>query len=167
MFSGKVIRNLLLNMIIKVSQIYNATKGTKQDFDLEFKAEDFADLPFKGAIKAEGYIMRVQEGVMMMIEKLDAVQVAECVRCGKTLNRKIDFTPQEWLFYEQKPLLEDDENEHLVMDKTRIEIDPYEPIRQELVLNMDNAPRCAKLCKTFKDPEPGIKALSGLKDLVK
>lgn len=166
-FSAKITPKSLLKMIIKVSQIYNAVKGTRQEFEIEFKAEDFKDLPFAGKIKAKGHIMRVQEGVMMLIDELTANQVGECVLCGKTLTQGLSFMPAEWLFYEQKPLREDDENELLTMDRTRMEINAYEPIRQELILNMDTQMHCKKKCAEFKEPEKGIKALAGLKDLIK
>lgn len=153
--------------MIKISQIYNAVKGTQQEFEVVLNATDFPDLPFTGKITATGNIMRVEEGVMMLLNELEATQKMPCALCAKELSRKIKFTPSEWLFYQVKPLREDDQNELLTLDRTRMEIDPTEPIRQELILNIDSAPRCAKKCKKFEEIPEGIKALSSLKDLIK
>jgi uncharacterized metal-binding protein YceD (DUF177 family) len=153
--------------MIKVSQIYNAVDGTRQDFEVTFPAGAFDIKEISGEVTARGYIMRVDEGVMMLVNELEATQLTPCALCGKELKRKLNFTPSEWLFYEKKPLREDDENESLTLDRTRMEIDPFSPIRQDIILNIDYAPRCTKPCKHYEEPEDGIKALAGLKDLFK
>lgn len=157
--------------MIKIAQIYRAANGAREPFHLEFAAEDFEIPEIEGTVTAEGNFMRVEEGVMMLIEKIDATQVAYCARCGKHLKQKIDFKPSEWLFYKDEPLEDDKENEWLKLDTHRLELDPMEPIRQDILLNLEAIPRCKKLCKKYEESKPeedkGVKALSGLKDLLK
>lgn len=156
--------------MIKVAQIYRAVSGTREPFELKFKAKDFEIPEIEGEVTSKGHFMRVEEGVMMLLEELDAIQNTHCSRCGKALKLQINLKPSEWLFYEEKPHEDDNENEWLKLDTHRLEIDPVEPIRQDLLLNLEPVPRCKKLCKKFEESKPeedkGVKALSGLKDLL-
>ncbi len=156
--------------MIKIAQIYRAANGTREPFELKFKAEDFEIPEIEGEVTAKGHFMRVEEGVMMLVEDVDAIQNTHCSRCGKALNLQINFKPSEWLFYEGEPHEDDKENEWLKLDTHRLELDPVEPIRQDLLLNLEPVPRCKKLCKKFEESkleeDKGVKALSGLKDLL-
>ncbi|MFA4815156.1 MAG: YceD family protein [Candidatus Gracilibacteria bacterium] len=155
--------------MVKIAQIYRATNGSREPFSLEFKAEDFDISEIQGRVTASGHFMRVEEGIMMLLEGLDATQTAHCSRCGKALKLKLNFKPSEWLFYKEKPPEDDSENEWLELDTHRLELNPLEPVRQDILLNLGLAPRCKKLCKKFEESKPeknkGVKALSGLKDL--
>lgn len=104
----------------------------------------------------------------MLIAKLEATQKTFCSRCAKPLKLDLSFNPSEWLFYEAKPVAEDDENEHLQLDTHRLELNPVEPVRQDIILNLSHIPRCKKLCAKFEEAiieHKGVKALSGLKNL--
>jgi uncharacterized metal-binding protein YceD (DUF177 family) len=156
--------------VIKIAQIYRAVTGAREPFHLEFKAEDFNIPEIKSDIIVEGQFMRMEEGVMMMIEKIEATQSTLCSRCAKPLKIPLEFTPSEWLFYEEKPHEDDDEDETLLLDSHRLELDPMEPVRQDLLLNLQAIPRCKKLCAKFEESKPEeektIKALAGLKDML-
>ncbi len=156
--------------MIKISQLYRAANGTREDLDLEFEAEVFEIPEITGTVKAKGSLMRVEEGIMMLIENIDATQTGTCARCGKELKEKIEFKPSEWLFYDGEPHEDDNENEWLKLDTHRLELDPVEPIRQDILLNLEAIPRCKKLCAKFDESKPeelkGVKALAGLKDLM-
>lgn len=154
--------------MIKISKLAHSPNGTQEPFELSYTASDFEGLDLKGDIKASGQLLRVEEGIMMIIEALKATRNTLCARCGKKLTVPIEFTKTEWLFYEEKPLNYDDENEFLYIDKHHWEIEPYEPIRQELLLHAEDIVRCPKVCARFEDAsvEEGSKALSALKDLL-
>ncbi|MEK9160115.1 MAG: YceD family protein [Patescibacteria group bacterium] len=156
--------------MIKIAPIYRAPSGTIEPFRFEFTADDFEIPELKGDITVMGQLLRVEEGVMMLIAEVDATQETFCARCAKPLKLKMDFEQSEWLFYEESPHEDDDENEWLKLDTHRLELDEKEPIRQDLLLNLEHVPRCKKLCKKFEESkleEPkGVKALSGLKDLL-
>lgn len=154
--------------MIKVSKLSHSPNGTQEPFELSYSASDFDGLDLKGGVTASGQLLRVEEGIMMIIEELKATQNTLCARCGKKLTVPIEFSKAEWLFYEEKPLIYDDENEFLYVDKHHWEIQPFEPIRQELVLHSEDIVRCEKACARFEDAsiEEGSKALSVLKDLL-
>lgn len=155
--------------MIKIAHIYRSANGTVEPFELSYEAADFALPELEGTVKASGRFMRVEEGVMMLIENLEATQKGICSRCAKPLDFPLDFKSSEWLFYEGEPHEDDKENEWLKLDTHRLELDPLEPIRQDLLLNLEPVPRHQKLCKKFEEskpePEKGVRALAGLKDL--
>lgn len=151
---------------LKITKLYYAVDGTKEPFELSLKAGDFEELPLEGKVELKGELMRVEEGIMILIQELQAQQMGLCVRCGKKLKQALQFHPSEWLFYEEKPDKDDASNEQLFLDKSQLEIDPYEPVRQELILNLNPALHCVENCATFEEPEKGVKALSKIKDLL-
>lgn len=152
--------------LIKISKLYYAVDGSQEPFEAEFAAQDFEDLPLTGSVTVRGHFLRVEEGIMLIMEELKATQAAVCSFCTKALKVPVSFEPSEWLFYEEKPLEDDASNELLFIDKHQMEINVVEPIRQELILNLDPAPRCKKPCKSFAAPDPESKPLSQLKDLL-
>jgi hypothetical protein len=79
--------------------------------------------------------------------------------------------PSEWLFYEKKPRNFDDPNELVLLDMKYFTLDPTDVLRQEIVLNMSDVPRCPKACGSFMDASvqeapKGTKGLAQLKDLM-
>lgn len=149
---------------IKIGKFYHAQNGTQESFELSYAPEEFEDIQLKGDITVELDLMRVEEGIMVVIKNLLAIQKTLCSSCGKPLELPYKMKPSEWLFYETKPKDYDDENEFLFFDKHKMELDPTESIRQELILNQEYLPRCVKGCKKFKETkEVGPKALAGLK----
>lgn len=154
---------------VKISKLYYAVDGSTEPFELTFAAEDFEGLRLTGPVVASGELMRVEEGVMLLLQQLQATQTDHCAFCNKLIKEAVNFEPSEWLFYETKPQEDDGADELLFLDKKQMEIDPFEPVRQELMLNRNPVLHCAKPCVKFKEPsapEP-VKPLAGLKKLLK
>ncbi|QQR54877.1 hypothetical protein IPG41_06905 [Candidatus Peregrinibacteria bacterium] len=152
---------------IKIGKFYHAQNGATEHHTLNYSAEEFADLNLKGGVEVDASLIRVEEGIMLLIQGVKATQITPCAQCGKSLEIPYEMDSSEWLFYESKPLIYDDENESLFFDKQAMELDPTEPVRQELILNEKILARCPKACKKFKEaPEQAPKALAGLKDLI-
>ncbi len=158
----------MLSHAIKIGKFYHASNGTQESFELTYAPDEFPDVNLKGKITVEVDLIRVEEGIMLIISAISAVQKTLCSTCGKALELPYTIEPSEWLYYEKKPLEYDDENEFLFFDKHKMELDPTEPIRQELILNQELLPRCPKACKKIKEAkeEEGVKALAGLKNLI-
>ncbi len=153
---------------IKIGKFYHESNGAQESLTLSYSAEEFPDVNLKGDVEVDLELIRVEEGVMLLVKKINAIQKTLCSRCGKELELPYETDSSEWLYYEKRPLDYDDENEFLFFDKTKMELDPTEPIRQELILNQELLPRCAKACKKVElKEEEGIKALAGLKNLMK
>ncbi len=154
--------------MINITKLLSAPTGAREPFELDLHESQFPELKLKGNVRSQGELLRLEEGILLMLQKLEATEGAACVRCGKPMDISIELKqPSEWLFYEQKPLSYDDENEHLMIELERLQIDPLEPIRQELILNSPSNPHCKKTCVNFEEPGKGVQALKGLKDLYK
>lgn len=154
---------------MKISKLLNASSGFTEPFEFKWGAKSFGIPELKGDVLVKGKFLRVEEGIMMLISTWLATQEGPCVRCLKKLTRQLKSDPSEWLFYENQPLDYDDENEWLTIDRQHMELDPKEPIRQELLLHLENALHCDKDCAKFEEEESegqGVKALSGLKHLL-
>lgn len=152
---------------IKIGKFYHARNGARETHALTYSGQEFSDVSLAGDVEVSVDLIRVEEGIMLLVKELKAVQKTLCIQCGKTLEIPYETESSEWLYYENKPLSYDDENEFLFFNKQEMELDPTEAVRQELILNAQDLPRCAKACKKFKEtPEEGVKALSGLKDLL-
>ncbi|MBU0981142.1 DUF177 domain-containing protein [Patescibacteria group bacterium] len=138
-----------------------------KDIRILFKSPNATEESFE-LKNARGRLIRVEEGIIAIFDEITTTQTADCVRCGKPLTRKIKFKPGEWLFYDKKPRNYDDANELLRIDINRFQIDLGEPIRQEIEMHINPYPHCKKECKKYPPAEKeGVKALSGLKDLLK
>lgn len=150
---------------VKIASLFRSPNGTQEPFQWEFSSEDFQIPEIQGPIEVAGQLLRVQEGIMMLVQKLEATQSTVCSRCGKKIKCALSFKPSEWLFYEKTALMEDTENEDLQIDLHRLEIHPLEPIRQDLLLNLNLAPRCPKPCRELSEKTYKSKPLFALKTL--
>lgn len=150
---------------VKIASLFRSANGTQEAFQWEFSSKDFEIPELVGSVQVAGQLLRVGEGVMMLIQKLEATQSTLCSRCGTKLIVPLSFVLSEWLFYEKIPIMEDAENENLQIDLHRLEIHPLEPIRQDLLLNVNLAPRCPKPCRELPEETAESKPLSELKTL--
>lgn len=151
--------------MIDIRELYRAPNGTREHLEYEIETEDFENLDLSGALTVKFDLLRVQEGIMLSITELKAKMKGSCVLCQKEIDVDVETNEGEWLFYEERPKDYDDENEFLFIDKDEFEIDPLDPIRQEVFLNMTDSPRCPVRCASFDQESKGVKALSNLKDL--
>lgn len=151
--------------MIDIRAIYRSANGSQVKETVTL-AEDELDIPqLKKLEDVELSLLRVEEGLMLLIDKIHASLELYCVRCMKSLVLPVEITEGEWLYYDRPPKDYDDENEFLFIDKERFEIDPREPVRQEILLHVPEAPHCEKDCVHFEEGQSGVKALSQLKDL--
>ena len=150
--------------MINVQKLLKSANATQESFGGEFK---FADLPLKGSVKAEGKLMKVKDGIAVLFDEIKASQAGDCVRCNKKLNIPLKIEAGQWIFYDKRPAVEDDANEFLRINMENKSIDLREPLRQEILLHLQEFPNCNPICKEFvaSDVDTGVKALSGLKDL--
>lgn len=153
--------------MINILELYKAVNSTREFIELDLDKEDFDQLVLTDDVQAKLTLMRLDEGISMLIDELNTKVKVDCVRCGKEVSVPLTTSGGEWLFYEKEPRDMDDQNEFLLIDKDKFEIDPISPLRQELLLAMPEAPHCKKECKKFEESGTGVKALAGLKDLMK
>ena len=157
--------------MIDVRFLLQEADGAQEEVDFVLPAETFPELPLKSEVQIKGRLLRVQEGISFLLDEVSTSYEADCVVCQKKLTLSLASVPTEWLFYEKKPRNFDDPNELVLLDMKYFTLDPTEVLRQEIVLNMPEAPRCAQACGSFQDAEvqeapKGVKGLAGLKDLM-
>jgi len=151
--------------VIDIRELYRAANGTKEFIEFELESEEFEDLKVSNPISAKLELIRVEEGIALLVKELASTVDQECVRCQKAISVQVLIGEGEWLFYDQRPKDYDDENEFLFIDREEFEIDVVDPLRQEILLNLPVAPRCKGECASFDEEEKGVKALAALKDL--
>lgn len=153
--------------MIDVSSIFRAPNGTREKIEFELEPESFEQIVLNEKVQVEATLLRVEEGLMMMIERISTSTDLPCVRCQKEIPVPIEVSQGDWLYYEKPPHDYDDENELLFINRKFFEIDPLEPVRQEIFLALPVAPHCEVECRHFDESSEGVKALSQLKDLIK
>ena len=151
--------------MIDIHSLIHSPHGTRDPFEWELPAMHFKDLPLTRDVQVQGELLRVDEGVLMILEAVEAEQHFDCVRCGKALSLPVQIEGGEWLFYERKPKDFDAENEIMTIDRRHMQLDPCLALRQEILLHTNENPHCREECVEFKEPEKGKKALAGLKDM--
>lgn len=151
--------------MIDIRELYKAVNSTREFLELDLEKEEFDQLILSEPVSAKLALMRLDEGITMMIEEMTTSVELDCVRCGKKVSVPMKTGGGEWLFYEQTPRDMDDQNEFLLINKDEFEINPISPLRQELLLALPDAPHCAVECRVFDQSSSGVKALAGLKDL--
>ncbi|MFT7184058.1 MAG: uncharacterized metal-binding protein YceD (DUF177 family), partial [Oceanicoccus sp.] len=110
-------------------------------------------------------LVRVEEGIMLSFDEIAASIKTKCVRCGTDLVLNVKLSGSEWLYFDKRPKDYDDMNEFLTLDMNKMTLNPVSSVRQELMLNMKESPRCKEDCAQFSEAIEGRKSLAGLKDL--
>ncbi len=154
--------------MIDINKLYRGPNGGCEILDFGLQAEDFEgsnEIDLLSQVELKISLIRVDDGIVMNIISLSANVGSFCVKCGDSLKLKINVNEGEWLFYESPPKHYDFANEMLMIDLDRYEINPKEPIRQEILLNTPFYPRCDKDCAYFDEATQGVKALADLKKL--
>lgn len=157
--------------MIDVRLLLQEENGAQEAVDFELPAGTFPELPLRSEVHVKGRLLRVQEGISLILDEVSTSYEADCVVCQKSLSLVLNTVPSEWLFYEKKPRNFDDPNELVLLDMKYFTLDPTDVLRQEIVLNMSDAPRCPKACGSFmdasaKEAPKGVKGLAQLKDLI-
>lgn len=156
----------------KIAQLYHGPLFKEENFTEEIQAEEFTEIDLKGRVKLVGYLMKIEEGIIVFYKSIKFSQKSLCVLCAKELTIPREIKNTEWIYYETAPKMHDDFFEQLLIDKKQMEINLTDSLRQEILLNFDFDPHCQNVCvkeKPVKEEkkDPGIKALAKLKEMWK
>ena len=113
--------------MIKIAQIYRAANGTQEAFELTFSAAELSVPEIQGPAVVRGNFLRVQEGIMMLIQEIKASQISSCSRCAKKL--KIPLVMARHCHYSACPVF-------------CYDIVPYPQRRGLIVHGIYNKPAC-------------------------
>lgn len=152
---------------VEIKDLFKSPNGTKETLELELCDSDFPSIPLMGKIHLEATMLRSSEGIIFIPDSVKATQMATCNRCMKSMKISLSFKGEEWLFYDKAPKTYDDLNELKRIDKSKMQIEILDVLRQEIELHLDENPACEPICVEFKEVKSGVKALAGLKDMFK
>lgn len=139
--------------MINIKQLYNSPVNTSEDFEID--GDDYY---------LSGELIRIDEGIKMIIKTFEGKQKANCVRCRKELVIDLKSWESVWIFYGKKP--EDYiETEMMLIDRKYFKIDTTDVERQEKILRSTEAPHCKEECMVFDEAQKGKKALANLKGI--
>ncbi len=156
--------------MIKIHKLFNSPHGTVESIELLFQPDSLPDYDLLEPVAFSGQLMRMEDGIVFSLKTLSTTLASLCVSCGKPLKLKITSEGSDWFFHQDKPLNPDPADDGFMIDSKHYTIDLLEPVRQEILLNTPDFPRCKKSCRQIEIPdaveEKGVKAFQNLTDLV-
>jgi uncharacterized protein len=131
-----------------VSQLLHEGTGKTIQFDFSVspETESFPDLKFTGLLSGQVVVMRIDNGVNVSIEKLNATLLFDCQRCLESFEKEIEIEEIERMFFEKNEENEDP-NENFLIDLKSQKINISEMLRQEIILHFPPVSVCSKSCK--------------------
>lgn len=129
-------------------------------------------------------IMRIEEGVNVFVQNIEARVDAQCDKCLKKYKHPVLVSEAERIFYFRKPPhydMEADQADIFMADMKHQEVDLTEMLRQEILLHFPTSQVCSKSCKGLclkcgadlnermcgcDTSDASKKLLSGLRDLI-
>jgi len=171
-------------LTLKVASLVDQTIGTNETYSFEGPAK-LEGVEANSDIKGRVEIMRIDEGVNVVVKDTEISVKLNCEKCLKPITPKIKLDNFEKQFLLQKPNEIDDPNDTYLVETKNMTIDLTEALRQEIILHFPVVrvcsihckgicPKCGLDlnkktcdCKVEKDVEPDNKPLAALKSLLK
>lgn len=135
--------------IFEIGDLIKEDQGTTRSFDINVKKQlDIGeDANLSSAVKTKVTLMRVEEGVNVEIENLEAKVEFICVRCMNRFEEKINIPHAERMFFFNKQKGDIDVFDTFYVDMKNMTIDISDFVRQEIILHFPLIPVCSKSCK--------------------
>lgn len=132
---------------VKIGQVWNDGRGAT--FKDELKDSPFlgSDIELAEPITAEFTVIRLKDGLSVLLDNLHTSTDLVCSRCLKGFNHSIDVKNIERLFYAEPPGRDYDAMEVFLIDKQDMAVDLTEMLRQEMLLQFPMIPVCSERCK--------------------
>lgn len=130
-------------MRLSVKKIINAPgEREKFDYSMDLSHVDFSgSCPASRPVSVVGQVENIA-GMLLLDMQVSTVLDTACDRCGKPLEKELEFTVQYMLADE----LQNEENEEILL-LTDGELDLDELVFTEFVLRMDTKTLCSEECK--------------------
>lgn len=132
---------------VKIGQVWNEGRGATFKDELSDSPQLGSDVALSEPISAEFTVIRLKEGLSVILENLHTSTDQVCARCLKQFNHPIDVKSTERLFYADAPGRDYDPLEVFLIDKQDMAIDLSEMLRQEMLLQFPMIPVCSERCK--------------------
>jgi len=171
-------------LTFSIAPLLDKPTGTSESYTFEGPAK-FEEIATKSNITGKIEVMRIQEGLNIVVKDTEISIQFECEKCLKSFTTpiKIDFFEKQ--FYLNRPKKIQDPFNLFLVDKKHLTIDITEPLRQEIILHFPTnqvcsthckgiCPQCGKdknkkkcKCKVQEPEDEQMKPLSQLKKLLK
>ncbi len=132
---------------VKIGQVWNDGRGATFKDELKASPSLGSDIDLAEPITAEFTVIRLKDGLSVLLENLYTSTDQVCSRCLKEFNYPIDVKTSERLFYAEPPSRDYDAMEVFLIDKQDMAIDLTEMLRQEMLLQFPMIPVCSERCK--------------------
>ena len=132
---------------VKIGQVWNDGRGATFKDELSDSPNLGEGIELAEPITAEFRVIRLKDGLSVLLENLHTSTDQVCSRCLKEFNYSIDVKTTERLFYADPPGRYYDAMEVFLIDKQDMAIDLTEMLRQEMLLQFPMIPVCSERCK--------------------
>lgn len=170
------------SLTFDIRHLLEANIGTREVYSFEAPLE-FPEVEEISDLEGEIEIMKIEEGLVVILKNLDLTTQTQCVKCLKKLKIDLEITNKERIFYLKEPEEETDPNDLFFVNRKQNLIDLYDFLRQEIILHFPEIPVCyegclgickvcgkdrnKEQCECKQEVEIENKPLSILKDLIK
>jgi uncharacterized protein len=134
------------DLVFKISSLMEKGSGAKVSYSFDSPTR-FDGIKTKSNATGSVEIMRLEDGVNVILRNYNQEVEMECVRCLKKFGHVLKFAETSRIFYLDPPNLPDDPNDIFLIDKKNQEIDITEMARQEIILHFPLVQVCYTSCK--------------------
>ncbi|MFC1656160.1 DUF177 domain-containing protein [Patescibacteria group bacterium] len=135
--------------IFDIGSLIRENQGTKYKFKFDeentIKFED--NIKPKSRITADVTLMKVQEGIHVLIENMQLSLEVECSKCTTGFVQKIAMESTERVYFSEGEKEDSDMFDLFYVNKKALTVDIEDFLRQEIILHFQTIPVCSKSCK--------------------
>lgn len=132
---------------VKIGAVWNGGRGASYKDEIKAEVQLSSDLKLNSPLTAELLMVRMKEGVTVVLSNLRATLTLQCGRCLDLFEMEMEIPQMEAHFYENLPVHHYDSTEQFPIDRKNMSIDLTEALRQEIILHFPLIPVCSKSCR--------------------
>jgi len=130
----------------KVGDLFRSEQGTSYTYEIDEKCELELEHKPKSNITFRLTLMKLEKGIVAMVEDLELKLQFKCERCNIDYDQKIAITSAERVFYFEEQDSDDPMDAYYVdMKNSTLTLDEF--LRQEIILHFPTIPVHSKSCK--------------------
>lgn len=132
---------------IKIGAVWNGGRGATYKDEIKATPAFSPALDLTSPLTAEIMLIRMKEGVSVVLSELHTSLQQQCARCLDEFNISLDIPKMEAHFYDTLSARHQDQTEQFPIRMKDMSIDLTEAIRQEIILHFPMIPVCSNSCK--------------------
>lgn len=132
---------------IRIGSLWNQGRGATFKDEIEAIPSLGPDAPLTQPLTADLFLIRMKDGLTVILENLHSETELECSRCLDKFKLPLHVTSTERQFFEEIPERDYDPFEVFLINKEKMAVDLTEMLRQEIILHFPIVPVCSERCK--------------------